>query len=1141
MGIRPEEIRPGVRVLGLIPGQEAVIEAASDLGGVIEVLYRDPQGNRHSRLLYLDDLENLSLSSEKRWSFDADPGLFRLAAEARRLRLAYLFDPMLAVHTSLVEPLPHQIEAVYGHFLPRRPLRFLLADDPGAGKTIMAGLYMRELLIRGDLERALVVAPGALVEQWQEELDTKFHLPFEILTRDRVEASRTGNPFQEHPYWIARLDQLARGEDLRKKLKAVDWDLVVIDEAHKLSATYYGNEVKATKRYRLGQLLSDSTRNLLLLTATPHRGKEEDFRLFLALLDPDRFEGKPRDKSPPPDPSDLMLRRLKEDLVRFDGTPLFPERRAYTVTYQLSEDEKELYEEVTCYVREEMNRAERLRDPNQRATVGFALTVLQRRLASSPLAITRSLERRKKRLQDRLKALRTQRPLPAFRAWSEEDISEREEYAFPEDDEFNEVLDEATAAQTAAELEAEIQSLDRLIALAHKVLRNGEDRKWNELASLLEQPPIRGRKLVIFTEHRDTIEYLAKRLSTYLGDPGALVVIHGGMRREERRNAQTRFTQDKAAKILLATDAAGEGINLQQAHLLINYDLPWNPNRLEQRFGRIHRIGQTEVCHMWNLVAEDTREGDVLLRLFEKIEEARRALGGKVFDVLGRAFADKPLKDLILEAIRYGERPEVRARLFRAIEGAVDVKRLQDLLQREALAAEVLSPAKLKELKEQMERAEALRLQPHYMASFFRAALEALGGSISPREGQRFEVNYVPAKVRQAAHRGPLLRSYHRVTFEKNQVQLPGKPVAEFLAPGHPLFDAVLTASEQEWGGLLQSGAVLVDPSGGAPRLLFAYDHSIKDSRGRVVSRRLLYLEVFADGQVRPAGPAPYLDYRPPTPEELERAQAYLARLDPQKLLPTAERFALTNLAKEHFDEVKRQQEVQLNRVLEAVRERLLSEIYYWDGEAARLDALAKEGKRGAAQNAEKARRRAEELRERLRRREREIEEARHLAPERPYVFLAALVTPPLDVDASYPEAETRQKIEEAAVKAVLEAERRLGNSPVLMPPNWPGYDIESRTPEGDLRLIEVKGKGKSSRVVTLSRTQLLTALNKPENWWLALVEVGKESGSATVHYVRLRNISEPDFGVTSVNYDLQTLSDQAEFRVKVELPGADG
>src|SRR5262245_47974235 len=404
-----EGIRPHATLRGVLPDCAVTVVNVQWFGsGALELTYKDPSGRVGNQLLYRHDEPRLELAAVGRpWSFDGDGALFRLVSEAQRIRLAHLFDPVLAVHTSLVEPLPHQITAVYEAMLPRQPLRFLLADDPGAGKTIMAGLFIKELIARGDLQRCLVVCPGMLAEQWQDELHRRFHLPFEILTNDKLEAARTGNWFLENDLVIARLDKLSRDEDVQQKLKAPEcrFDLVVCDEAHKMSATFFGGEVKYTKRYRLGQLVSGLTRHLLLMTATPHNGKEADFQLFLALLDGDRFEGRFRDGVHQVDVSDLMRRMVKESLRKFDGTPLFPERIAHTVPYRLSDAEARLYKDVTEYVREEFNRAEALQNEKRAGTVGFALTILQRRLASSPEAIYQSLRRRRGRLEKRLREL----------------------------------------------------------------------------------------------------------------------------------------------------------------------------------------------------------------------------------------------------------------------------------------------------------------------------------------------------------------------------------------------------------------------------------------------------------------------------------------------------------------------------------------------------------------------------------------------------------------------------------------------------------------------------------------------------------------------------------------------------------------
>ena len=324
-----DHLTPGAAIRGLLPDATVTVVSVQWHGAdALTLSYRDPAGHVAEEILYRHDEPRLSLVEAGRpWSFDGDSAMFRLVAEAQRIRLAHLFDPVLAVHTSLVDPLPHQITAVYKAMLPRQPLRFLLADDPGAGKTIMAGLLIKELIARGDLKRCLIVCHGSLAEQWQDELLRRFHLPFEILTNDKMESARTGNWFLENDLAIARLDKLSRNEEVRQKLAAPDnrYDLVVCDEAHKLAATFFGGEVKYTKRYQLGQIVSGLTRNFLLMTATPHNGKEEDFQLFLALLDGDRFKGKFRDGVHQIDTSDLMRRMVKENLLKFDGTPLFPE------------------------------------------------------------------------------------------------------------------------------------------------------------------------------------------------------------------------------------------------------------------------------------------------------------------------------------------------------------------------------------------------------------------------------------------------------------------------------------------------------------------------------------------------------------------------------------------------------------------------------------------------------------------------------------------------------------------------------------------------------------------------------------------------------------------------------------------------
>jgi len=1188
-----EELQPNAVVRGIVPGSVVTVVGVKWFGSdALELIYKTSDGKVANKLLYRHDEPGLELVEQGRpWSFDGDGALFRLVSEAHRIRLAHLFDPVLAVHTSLVEPLPHQITAVYEAMLPRQPLRFLLADDPGAGKTIMAGLLIKELIARGDLKRCLIVCPGSLVEQWQDELSRKFQLPFEILTNDKLEAARTGNWFMENDLVIARLDKLSRNEDVQAKLSAPDcrYDLIVCDEAHKLSATFFGGEVKYTKRYHLGQLLSGLTRHFLLMTATPHNGKEEDFQLFLALLDGDRFEGKFRDGVHQVEVADLMRRMVKENLLKFDGTPLFPERIAYTVPYKLSDAEARLYKEVTEYVREEFNRAEALQNDKRAGTVGFALTILQRRLASSPEAIYQSLRRRRERLEKRLRELELlQRgaavpaPMPTGPVLDTDDVEDLEEAPENEVEEAEEqILDQATAAATVAELKAEIGTLSHLETLAAGVRRSGQDTKWRELSHLLGEiftpagtggkvgestlpygagpipkpVPSPRQKLVLFTEHRDTLSYLERQIGSLLGRPQSIVLIHGGMGREERRKAQESFLHDPEVQVLLATDAAGEGINLQRAHLMVNYDLPWNPNRLEQRFGRIHRIGQTEVCHLWNLVAEETREGDVYRRLLEKLEEARQALGGQVFDVLGKLqFEGRPLRDLLIEAIRYGDQPEVRARLTRAIEHGVDRPHLEGLIEERALAHDAMDSSRVARIREEMERAEARRLQPHYIESFFLEAFKRLGGTARQREPRRYEVTHVPAPVRnrdrQIGAGDMVLSRYERITFEKKLIAPQGEPLAAFVCPGHPLLDAALDLTLERHRDLLKRGTVLVDERdpGTKPRVLFTLEHAIQDAsvlptgEHRTISRRMLYVEMDAEGHARHLNYAPYLDYRPLVDNEpaaadlLSRPEcAWITRELEQKV----QGHAIAHVVPEHIAEVRGRRLAWIGKTRAAVKDRLTKEITYWDHRAEQLKLQEQAGKAGARLNSQEARRRADDLQGRLERRLAELDREAQISALPP-VILGGLVVVPLgllaaitgrQIAASATPADTQASAARARA-IVMKVERALGFEPTDREVEKLGYDIESRIvtgpDKGRLRFIEVKGRVTGADTVTVTKNEILTSLNKPEDFVLALVEF-LDGETHQVHYLRRPFQREPDFGVTSVNYDFADLLARAE------------
>lgn len=1191
-GGRLEDLVAGAVVAGIDPaGPVSVVTVQWHGTQAVTLVFRDQASQVREQMVFRADEGTFQVeeTSGRSWSFDGDGHLFRLAAEARRIHLAHLFDPYLALSSSKVDPLPHQIEAVYGEMLPRQPLRFLLADDPGAGKTIMAGLYVKELMIRGDVERCLILAPGSLVGQWEEELADKFGLRFDVINRDHLDSAHAGDVFAERDLLIARMDQIARREDLLERLKAVDWDLVVVDEAHRLSAHFFGDEVRKTKKYQLGEVLGATTRHLLLMTATPHAGKEEDFQLFLALLDADRFEGRFRDGVHVIDPSDLMRRMVKEKLLTFEGTPLFPERRATTVDFELSTEEMSLYDEVTAYVREQMNRADRLTAEGQGRrgnTVGFALTLLQRRLASSPEAIHQSLARRRKRLEARVVEERQQARAVALGvtgpeqrlsvilaedtstsaddfdpdAWDDLDGEEREDLEV-------EVVDAATAAATVAELEAEIATLAQLEALARRLTQRGVDAKWVQLSGLLSSavemfdPTGARRKLLVFTEHRDTMNYLVDRLRTFLGSSDAVVAISGGTAREERRAIQARFTQDEDCLVLVATDAAGEGINLQRAHLVVNYDLPWNPNRIEQRFGRVHRIGQTEVCHMWNLVAAETREAQVYLRLLDKIEQQRLAYQGQVFDVLGEAMSGAELRRLLIDAIRYGDDPEVRDRIDRVIDETIG-DRVRDAIEHAPLAVETLAFADVERIRTEMADAAARRLQPHYVRSFFAAALAHLGGSMAEKEPGRFSIGTVPAPIRhrdrQIGTGQPVLGRYERICFDKDLVRVPGAPMAELVAPGHPLLAAIIDLVLERHRALFTRGTVLVDEAddGEVPRALVMLEHAIADARPSrtgphtVVSRRYEFVEVPAEGEARAAGYAPYLDYRPLTDDEVPLAQRVLeSQWLHTDLEAIGREHAIEVSVPEHLARVRLHTETRVDTTVAAVRDRLTREVNYWDHRANELQLRADAGTTPQV-NVDRASQRADRIARRLDARLAELAAERSLRALPPVVVGGALVVPAGLLRRLAPEPSalavepdvftlSRQEVERRAVAAVLDAEAALGwyaqdlNETYR---NHPGYDVRSiwRGADGwpsDVRHIEVKGRIAGAPTVTVSRNEILTALNEPERFVLALVEVSPD-GRDTVRYLREPFGGRGEdfvFEVTSVNFTWSALWHRAE------------
>nr|WP_220491108.1 helicase-related protein [Tessaracoccus sp. MC1627] len=1146
-------LRAGQRLRGLVPGQTITLIAIDPIdAGLFEVFYRDDTGRSGARAITDSDAARFEVAGDfdSAPAYDADPDEFRLAAEALRIKYAALYDPMVAVNSSDVDPLPHQIRAVYEELLPRIPLRFLLADDPGAGKTIMAGLYLKELILRSDCERAIIVAPGGLVEQWREELSQKFDLRFEVFSRQMVDDAQGHNVFMEHPFLIARMDQLSRSEDLIEQLGEVAWDVVVVDEAHRMSAHYssWAGEVDETKRFKLGRLLAETAHNFLLMTATPHAGKEEDFQLFMSLLDQDRFEGQYRQGVHRTNTHGLMRRMVKEDLLTFEGKPLFPERKAYTVEYELSPAERDLYELVTDYVRTEMGRAERIAqagDKKRGNNVGFALTVLQRRLASSPEAILRSLDRRQQRLASRLRdmqrATETARltgasialpvndtELPAFSVEDFEDFDEEttDDERAQFEAQADQVVDLATAAQTIPELRAEIAILEDLIKVARRVRLTDDDKKWVQLRTILDEQLLthdgsgEGRKIIIFTEHRDTLDYLQAKITAQFGRADSVITIHGGTRREDRKTARERFTHNHDTVVLLATDAAGEGLNLQRAHLMVNYDLPWNPNRIEQRFGRIHRIGQREVCHLWNMVASDTREGDVFTRLLAKIDQMSIAYNGNLFNVLGDAdaFHERSLRDLLIEAIRYGDQPQVKAKLDRIIDAGVS-HGLDEMLAERALHPEMFSALNLDEVRARMEKARERRLQPGYIAAFFIPAFERLGGRIRKRESRRYEITRVPARVIDAARRlnrwAPVAQQYERITFELANMHPDGLADASLIAPGHPLLHAVIEATVDDLGPTLKRGTVLVDrrtKQAEAPMLMFSVEQRIENTAtdADTVSHHFDYPLLEHDGTVTVSAAPPYLNFDRPEPDEAEAITEITgsdwARQNHEKLVRA---WAYREGLQPRMDEIKTRLDIETARTRAQVKDRLLAEINHWDREHNRLEALERAGTVGRLR-AETALIRARQLDDRLNHRLEQLNEAANLVAVPAVIRGAALVIPSdLLVTDDEPAAQTfarqTEEVERRAVEAVLAAERALRRMPVEMPLNNPGCDIQSTDQYGFIHYIEVKGRIEGSDTFTITTNEITFAQTQGERHRLALVEVST-SGAA---HDQLRYVSD--------------------------------
>jgi len=1058
-------IKEGMIIEGPFWPEPIELKKVEEFGDRIHIIGATIYSNIHiDQLISKEEIEKLK-AKEFILDFSAPANEVFLSIEAERYKFASLFDPLLAMNISKIDPLPFQIEAVYGYILKLPRIRFLIADDPGAGKTIMAGLIIKELKLRGIINKILIVVPGHLKYQWIRELKEKFQESVTLIDRSSLDNHYGENPWQRENQVITSID-FAKREEILPSIGSVDWDLIIVDEAHKMAAYKYGDKLSKTERYKLGEVLSKSTEHLLFLTATPHKGDPENYRLFLDLLIPGFFATRKliaesiENKDNP-----LFIRRLKEDLKNFEGEPIFTNRYPKTIRFRLSEKEKKLYNELSEYVISQYNRASQ---SDKKRNVAFALLILQRRMASSTYALLRSLERRKDRLEDLFKEPELIKEIPTYI-----DIEEVDDYEEEKRWDQEKKWETLSIAENKVELEKEINTLKNLIEKAKEILIEECEVKLSELKKAIEEGfrKIRkmhgNEKILIFTESKDTLEYLVKRINSW---EYSVNFIHGGMNLPERVGAEKVFQHEK--QILVATEAAGEGINLQFCHLMINYDIPWNPNRLEQRMGRIHRYGQQKDVYIFNLVAEDTREGQVLTKLFNKLEEIRKAMGSdKVFDVIGDIFYGKNLYQLILEAV-------ANARSIDEIIKELDIKVDEEYITKvkealgESLATRHIDYTRIKEMA---EKAKEYRLIPEYVEEFFKKAFKKTDGKYRIRKDGFISIDLVTYEIRKIAEGvdfknryGSILKSYPKATFDKDIAFK--NPDIEFISFGHPLFEALLKWVSKNYFSKLQKGAVFEDPSGRYDGVLWFFEGEVKDGKGQVAGKRLMSIYDANGKEMNEVNPAILWDFIPKDNNvpvtvdmSMKRSQKYVAD-------------AVENYKQDIVDERRRQAKIKEKYGIKSL-EYLIGEL---DADLAELYERQAEGEKVniVIRNKEDRKRQYEEALKTL---QKEIEQEVSLTISMPKFLGAVLVKPPISRDMI-----SDKEIERIGMEIAMGYEKNQGREPEDVSKENLGFDVRSRG-NGEIRYIEVKAR-KDEGQVALTCNEWFKAKRFKEQYWLYVV-----------------------------------------------------
>lgn len=1110
-------VEVGDIVKNLSPAEAVEIDKIKKLGSKFSLSYTGVNTRkRASKILDSSQIQALEvLTADGYFNFNGNPEQFILFAEAERIKSAYQFDPLFAINCSVVDPLPHQVEAVYKYLLPQPRIRFLLADDTGAGKTIMTGLLLKELVMRGIVERILIVTPGGLTKQWQEdEMGVKFNIPFKLVNREVFSSEPT--VFQSSNHIVTSIDFVSR-EDVLQVLSKTTWDIVVFDEAHKLSAYEYGEKIYKSKRYEVAHVLSKQSENLLLLTATPHRGRKDTFKRLMQLLDEDIFATSDLTSERIKELSKngvnkFFIRRLKEDMKDWDGHPLYKKRFTKTISYNLTYEEKRLYDAVTRYLTVRKEEAAESRNIH----VSLALQVMQRRLVSSIYAIRNTLEKRWQALQGLADELRNTPSLWKQRVklddFDMDNIDELDDLDDSERDALDNIMSDPrkfklfTTSKSPNEIQAEAAEVKSLYEMANTLYcQQKEEQKYIELKKLLtSQGVIDGEKLVIFTEHKDTLFYLQERLCN---NGYNVATIHGGMSVDERRESQCCFMNPEV-QILVCTDAAGEGINLQFCRLLINWDIPWNPNRLEQRMGRIHRYGQKSDVMVFNMVAGNTREGQVLKKLLTKLDIIREQLGDdRVYDVIQDVLKDVSL-DNIISSVLNGHESD----LDRFIDK--DDKELTDLFKKSIKAqshAMAHTTVDYKDARLLKDESDEHRLQPIYIRQFFERAFHYLGGKYTEIKEGIFQISYIPdvlvkrLKEDHHVYAENLTQLYfffdkHRYLEYERTTTMFGK--AHYINPGNALFDCLTDTVRDEFRGEMLKGTILVSPEDKEPFFAFFVKNQIHDNRKtstgeeNVANELLTLVCQSQDGTFRQTSPAKLLDLCPPV--------AFAKKITAPN--PATEddvvEWAYENQTEPLLEETKKRVNEDTKSRLDYLKTAFQQIIVDLQGEINDLQGKMLYSDDEKIQ--QKLKNKDERLKAIIVRKDERISQMNHMAElfaTAPDVLGCAYVVPLNQVEYKQNFGMSRDDgIEKIAMQCAMHYENMQGRTPQDVSDENIGYDIRSTSGDGTRRYIEVKGRSGTDGVM-LSENELNRLSQLGDKAWLYIV-----TGCATTPHLTAIN-----------------------------------